>query len=163
MRISSSWIARSCLATVCAVGCVATSARLREALIGVPGLELRQCIGAPLEVIEQGDTEIARYRWAEQVEARSIFGAAERVETYDRDRQRIQDRVRDWPVDGRSEEDRKRLGRRGRLGFCELRFALQGGKVRSVEAEGRSSQGVNLDAECLLRARDCVPREKLFR
>jgi len=155
-RVAGGWVAGVALAAAGAA-CLSTSVRLREALVGLPGRELRQCLGSPLDVAEQGGTEVARYRWADLVEQRSAFGGAERIDTY------TKDRVRDWPVDGRSEEDRKKLGRRGRLGYCELRFALREGAVQSVEAEARSTQGINLDSECLLRARECVPREKLFR
>jgi hypothetical protein len=145
------------LSLVVAAACLSsTSNRLREALVGLPGRELRQCLGSPLDVSEQDGTEVARYRWAEQVARQTTFGGAERIDTLTRDS------VRDWPVDGRSEEDRKKLGRRGRLGFCELRFALRDGAVQAVEAEARSTVGINLDSECLLRARECVPREKLF-
>jgi hypothetical protein len=156
-RAGRRWILGLSIAAAAAAACLtSTSNRLREALVGLPGRELRQCLGSPLDVSEQDGTEVARYRWAEQVERPSAFGGAERIDTLTRDK------VRDWPVDGRSEEDRKKLGRRGRLGFCELRFALRDGTVQAVESEARSTVGINLDAECLLRARDCVPREKLF-
>lgn len=145
-----------------------TSARLKEKLVGVTGLELRQCIGVPTDTSMDGASEFLTYRFAVEDE-RPLDADTE-------DRLRRRGRVN--PVDGvpsgtdsidpldpnspTIEDEMRAERRRGRpkLGYCELVFEMRDGAVRGVEAEGRSADGLNRDIDCLVRTRRCIPKDK---
>lgn len=147
-----------------------TSARLKEKLVGVTGLELRQCIGVPTDTSVDGESEFLTYRFA--VEDDEPLDA----DTEDRLRQSRRGRVN--PVDGvpsgtdsvdpldpnspTIEDEMRANRRRGRpkLGYCELVFEMRDGGVHGVEAEGRSADGLNRDIDCLVRTRRCIPKDK---
>jgi hypothetical protein len=145
-----------------------TSARLKQKLVGVTGLELRQCIGVPTDTSEDGASEFLTYRFAVEDERPLDADSEERL----RRRGRPITGAEDTPsgVDGYDPldpnsptiEDEMRSRRRGRpkLGYCELVFEMREGAVHGVEAEGRSSEGLNRDIDCLSRMRRCIPRDK---
>jgi len=137
-----------------------TSAQLKKKLVGVSGLELRKCIGVPARTSVDGASEFLTYRWAIEDQESAFVDPEERV----RRRGRVN------PIDGTPGSldpfdtsadpgDELRVPRRGRekLGYCELIFELREGHVHGVEAEGRTSEGLNRDTDCLVRTRRCIP------
>jgi hypothetical protein len=131
--------ARSALLGCLAVGCLALGGgtdELKRALIGVDARELRSCVGVPSNVDLSGEQELLVYR----------FGAARTMlsESYPpADPERVVERVPGLSR-GRSSD------------FCELTFALRGGKVEEVRVRARRSSGLNDDLACLRRAHSCT-------
>jgi hypothetical protein len=124
------------LALAAACAGLGGSERLRSRLVGLDAKELRSCVGVPESVELTGDLEVLLYRFAE---VRSTFpgviptGGPPVV------------RVPPGSVDRRGET----------AGFCELSFALRGGKVAEVTVRARRSSGLNDDAACLRRTESC--------
>jgi hypothetical protein len=146
-----------------------TSARLKQKLVGVTGLELRQCIGVPTDTSQDGASEFLTYRFAVEDERPLDADTEEKLRRRGRGGVYGGDEVPSGvdgydPLDPNSPtiEDEMRSRRRGRpkLGYCELVFEMREGAVHGVEAEGRSSEGLNRDIDCLSRMRRCIPRDK---
>jgi hypothetical protein len=149
---------------------------VRQGLIGFPARDLRRCIGLPRDVDVQGDLEVQVYRWQDDVAGRDRL--ARREEVYDEcllpetagrhgaDQPPLLDPTEPHPNDPRrtSESYRcRRGGARGpvsiggdEIGYCQLVLEVRGGAVTQVTAEGRASNGLNQEAQCMLRARDCL-------
>ena len=136
----------------------------RQELIGMPARNLHACIGEPAEVHQDGDTDYVTYRWE---------WLPEEEEEQDPRRDGIwigQEPGRS--VDGRSptnpaspDRDGRRIGGPGlrdekpEPGYCELVFELRDRKVRHVEADGRTPEGLRYRAQCMLEARRCLPKQ----
>lgn len=119
----------------------------RAGVIGLTGKELRKCLGVPTDVAKDEELEIVTYRWESNSERAVTMGNGGILTGPIRQR-------RPGPWDTR---DPGGWDKEWEEPFCELQFELQKGKVASVNAEGRSSEGLNRNGECLLRARPCVP------
>jgi hypothetical protein len=122
-------------------------ARIRQGLLGLRALDLRGCLPVPSEVKPQGETEIAIYRWEftprQEAVRRSSLDEPPDVGDPDliRERRRFLER-----------------GERPRhMAYCQLSFELRGGRVQSLEVEGRDLSGLNAESDCLMQMRDCVP------
>jgi len=161
--VSAPWLWRSVAAApVVLSGCLLFTGQgvesMRTRLIGVSARDLRSCVGVPFDTNEDGDTEYLRYRWLE---------SENRDEFFDRDRR---DEIRDPLLRGsRLPQRDPNLSRevltgpssdlpRG-IGYCELVFEIQEGRVRNVEVEARQASGLNDDYRCIRMAEGCLPEE----
>ncbi|HXZ85291.1 MAG TPA: hypothetical protein VEI82_07355, partial [Myxococcota bacterium] len=43
------------------------------------------------------------------------------------------------------------------MAYCQLSFELRGGRVQSLQIEGRDRNGLNAESDCLMQSRNCVP------
>ena len=121
-------------------------ARIRQGLLGLRALDLRACLPVPSEVKPQGETEIAIYRW-------------EFTPRNDHTRPSAFDEEPDLGDPDLSRERRRFLesGERPRhMAYCQLSFELRGGRVQSLEVEGRDRSGLNAESDCIMQSKDCV-------
>jgi len=118
----------------------------RLGLMGLSGRELRQCLGAPLEVDLRDGVERQTYRFEREREpwqmSTSSGGLPGPV---------VDTRGASSGVGSAHEESPN--------GFCQLDFELREGGVTQVFARGRDAQGMNAAGACLLEARHCIPYE----
>ena len=135
-------------------------AGLRAGLVGVPARDLRACIGVPIDVNVDGETEYLTYRWVEEPEdeedpfpSRSPFPEIPRGPDVGRPGSRAE------TLDPELRRDGQRRIPRG-VRFCELVFEIEEGRVRNVEVEGRRASGLRDDLDCISKARSCVPDER---
>jgi hypothetical protein len=121
-------------------------ARIRQGLLGLRALDLRECLPVPSEVKPQGATEIAIYRW-------------EFTPRTERARASAFDEPPD-PGDPDLSRERRRFlesGERPRhMAYCQLSFELRDGRVQSLAVEGRDRSGLNAESDCIMQSRDCV-------
>jgi hypothetical protein len=125
-------------------------ARIRQGLLSLRALDLRECLPVPSEVRPQGETEIAIYRWEftprEDHARHSVFDESESVSEPELTRERR--RFLESGVRPRY------------MAYCQLSFELRGGRVQSLEVEGRDRGGLNAESDCLMQTRDCVPADR---
>ena len=141
------------LATLVALsGCTAWSAReleeTRSGLMGLSGLELRACLGVPTDFEVEGDVEKQGYLFEIRDEDDAGFeagriGASMGGAAFPGERSY---EPRGFPLDD------------GPPPFCRLDFELTKGRVTHVAAQGRTREGMNADATCLMRAQECLPQ-----
>jgi hypothetical protein len=121
-------------------------ARIRQGLLGLRALDLRECLPVPSEVRPEGETEIAIYRWEftprEERVRPSVFDEPEELSDPERTRER-----RRFLETG----ERPRY-----VAYCELSFELRGGRVQGLEVDGRDRSGLNAESDCIMQTRDCV-------
>jgi hypothetical protein len=136
--------AAALLALVGAAACAALfggGGDLKRQLVGLDARELRSCVGVPTNVDVSGDREVLQYHFNE---TRGKFPGV--IPSSD-------------PGVVLNPQPTGELPGRGPSGFCELSFALRGGKVEEVTVHARRSSGLNDDAACLRRAQSCRPPE----
>ena len=136
---------------LCVCGCLAPISRAveetRVGLLGLDGRDLRRCLGVPSDFEIEGDVERQTYRFERDDPYDRAFGAGDIGG--DVAGRRLPDGGRDathgFPLDDRDPS------------FCQLDFELAKGRVTRVVAQGRTREGMNSDAGCMLRARRCLP------
>jgi hypothetical protein len=121
--------------------------RIRQGLLALRALDLRECLPVPSQVEPRGETEVAIYRWEFTPRDEPVRrGAFDDV---------------DPTTDPELTRERRRFLESGvrprNMAFCELSFELRGGRVQSLEVEGRDRRGLNADSDCLMQTRNCVP------
>jgi len=142
-------------ALCCAVACAGSDSRAvdetRAGLLGLGGRELRACLGVPSDFAIDGDVEQQSYRFETDDETDASFGP---------------DGIGGYVSAGRYPDEsgaaphgfpRDELDR----SWCQLDFELTQGRVTRVSAEGKTREGMNADASCLLRARPCLSYDDL--
>jgi len=134
------------------VGCSAWYARdveeTRSGLLGLTGLELRECLGVPTDFAVDGDVETQGYHFEIEDERAAGFEVG-----------RIDAGVHGVHFPGeRGYEPRGFPLDDGPPPFCQLDFELKKGRVTHVAAQGRTREGMNADSSCLLRAQACLPQ-----
>lgn len=121
----------------------------RAGLLGLSGLDLRECLGVPSEFEIEGDVERQSYRFEHDDEPAISLGTA---------------------TSGGGMSELHLPSERGYdplvlppdssvPSWCRLEFELTRGRVTKVEARGRTSEGMVADSRCLLAARRCLPHE----
>ena len=118
--------------------------RVREQLVGLPARHLNQCIGAPVSVDPDGEVEYLTFRWQLTV-ARNGQATVRPIGPEEFRRRRSPSLRRGDPSRFPDE------------GYCELVFELRDRTVRAVRVEGRTQNGLNADAQCILLAERCLP------
>jgi len=122
-------------------------ARIRTELLSLAARDLRGCLPVPSEVRTEGETEFAIYRWEytprEQHVSRTAFEEPSDLGDPDLTRER-----RRFLEDGVQPRH---------LAYCQLTFGLRGGRVHSLEVDGRNRNGLNAESDCLMQTRACVP------
>ena len=119
----------------------------RTGLLGLSGLELRKCLGVPTDFSVDGDVETQGYHF-ELDDHEAGFEAG-----------RLDADLGGMPTPGgRGYERRGFPFDDGPPPYCQLDFELTKGKVSQVSAQGRTREGLNADATCMLRAQACVPQ-----
>src|SRR5262245_36111081 len=123
--------------------------RVKQQLMGMRALELRECLPVPSEVTPQGETEIAIYRWENEIddERRRVWDPEPGVLT---ERELTRERREFFETGERPDH----------MPYCELRFELRGGRVQALEVDGRDFNGLNADSDCLLQTRRCLPESR---
>lgn len=121
-------------------------AETRSGLMGLSGLELRECLGVPTDFEVEGDVEKQGYLFEIRDERDAGFETG-----------RIEAGIGGPGFPGeRSYEPRGFPLDDGPPPFCRLDFELTKGRVTHVDAQGRTREGMNADASCLMRAQECV-------
>jgi hypothetical protein len=121
--------------------------RIRQGLLSLRALDLRECLPVPSEVDPRGETEVAIYRWEftprDEPVRRGAFDDVE--QTSDPELTRERRRFFESGVRPRN------------MAYCQLSFELRDGRVHGLEVEGRDRRGLNADSDCLMQTRSCVP------
>ena len=107
----------------------------RAGLIGMTGLELRDCLGVPAEYETDGENEILTYRWTLKPRPKPRIGP-DSVLTRRNDPT--------WSNDPDNQ------------GLCELVFVMGKDGVSEVTAHGRDEVGLRADSQCLVSAHRCI-------
>jgi hypothetical protein len=118
----------------------------RAGLVGLSGRDLRECLGVPSDFVIDGDVEQQSYRFEHDDELETVYGAGGSRGVLIGSRT-PGDRSYDphgFPVIDRDPS------------YCQLDFELSKGRVTRVSAQGRTPEGMNADASCLLRAQPCL-------
>lgn len=137
----------------CAPACAGGYARevdeTRAGLLGLSGLDLRECLGVPSEFEIDGDVERQSYRFERDDEPAISLGTA----------------ASGGGMHGlhlpseRGYDPAARPPDAAGPSWCQLDFELTKGRVTKVAAQGRTSEGMIADSRCLLSARRCLPYE----
>ncbi len=136
------------LALGCASSLGAAANQVRSEIIGMPALQIRECLGVPDEFDVVGDSE----RWfmarplRPHTSAPALSPGAESPHALkgERDPDAVLVRFIENP----------RLERIP-PGYCRLVFEITNKRVVSFEAKGRDRDGLNANARCALLARRC--------
>jgi hypothetical protein len=139
-------VAWLCCAAACAEGYAREVDETRAGLLGRSGLELRECLGVPIEFEIDGDVERQTYRVDRDdpppiTLGHVISGGGIRGLHLPSERGSDPD---PFPPDLTVPT------------WCELDFELTKGHVTSVAARGRSAMSTFADPHCLLVARRCL-------
>jgi hypothetical protein len=136
--------------TLFAFACVGSYSRAveetRAGLLGLGGRELHQCLGVPSDFVIDGEVEQQSYRFEHDDDPEAVYGTGGigGVMIGSQSRGDRGDEPRGFPVDDHDES------------YCQLEFELRNGRVTRVSAQGRTREGLNADASCLLRAQPCL-------
>jgi len=138
---------------LCAAACAGSYSReaeeTRAGLLGLGGLDLRECLGVPTEFEIDGDVERQSYRFRNDEEPSISLGTAA-----------SDGGMRGLHLPGERGYEPDVLPHGGAVTpWCQLDFELTEGRVTKVAAQGRTSWGTVADESCLLRARDCLPHD----
>lgn len=147
-RLAAMRLLALCAAALQALSCVTYGqevARVREGLLALAALDLRECLPVPSEVRPQGESEVAIYRW----------------EFEPRDRRHSIDREPEPLTERELTRERRRFLESGErpehIAYCQLSFELRGGRVHALEVDGRDHNGLNAESDCILQTRSCLP------
>lgn len=153
MNTAISWRVAPVVLIACLSACLGSYSRAveetRAGLLGLEGRDLRNCLGVPTDFEIDGDLEHQTYRferddlWDDRIGSGGIGGAE--IGRYP-------------PVDRRYDPHEFPIDERDRS-YCQLDFELSEGRVTRVLAQGRTREGMNADASCMLRAQRCLPYE----
>ena len=139
------------VATLCVFACASWYAReveeTRAGLLGIAGRDLRECLGVPSDFQIDGDVEQQSYRFEHADEREMAYRTGD---------------IGGGAIRGRGPGDRAYDPRGFHKddddpSYCQLDFELTQGRVTRVSAQGRTREGMNADASCLLRAQPCLP------
>jgi hypothetical protein len=175
------------LAAACLTSFAQQAEEVRQGLIGFPARQLRGCIGLPLDVDVRGELEVQTYRWEDATQDRERIARSGYFDAYDdcpppesstphgahgsggAAEDPVLDPTAPHPDDPRRRSESHACRRGGARGFpslgrdevayCQLVVEVREGAVTQVTAEGRASNGLNQEARCMLRARDCLPAD----
>ncbi len=153
------WVGGSLALAAWLAACLPLAGRgvedMRTRLIGIEARTLRGCIGVPFDTTEDGDTEYLRYRWLEPESDPDPFDVS-RGGSLDPLGSRRVGRQRD-PTLSREVLDGSSSAIPRGVGYCELVFEIQSGRVRNVEVDARLPSGLNNNYRCIRMAEGCVP------
>ncbi len=151
MSPTVAWRALRVAGFVCLTGCLDFHSRAveetRTGLLGLEGRELRDCLGIVSDFEIDGDIERQTYRFERDDPSDDGAGAGA---------------LGGVAIGGRPEVDRRHDPHgfpidRPDQSYCQLDFELTRGRVTRVLAHGRTREGMNADATCMLRAQRCLP------
>ena len=149
MSPAIAWLPALLLTTLCAFACLGSYSRAveetRSGLLGLAGRDLRECLGVPSDFAIDGDVEQQSYRFEHDDPLDAVYGTGDVDGVFGS--RGPGDRGYDpheFPVDDRD------------VSYCQLDFELTKGRVTRVIAQGRTREGMNADASCLLRAQPCL-------
>ena len=138
------------VAMLCLWACASWYARevdeTRAKLLGLAGRDLRECLGVPSDFEIVGDVEQQSYRFEHADEREAAYRTGD---------------IGGGVIGARGPGDRAYEPRGFHVddhdpSYCQLDFELTGGRVTRVSAQGRTREGMNADASCLLRAQPCL-------
>jgi len=125
------------------------AAELKASVVGLPARELNRCAGVPSGVRTEGPVEFLTYRFFlnEDGDTPRPDDPLDRSTRFPRPQPTTTEGV--LPDDGEPP--------RG-IGFCELVFEVTEGKVVDLKVRGRRASGLNDDARCSMRVKECANR-----